>query len=226
MKSSGETKLLLGLALFVLLGGGFLVFSNVLMNRPPQPPITEGIKAKAFEPLVARGRHSKGDPAAPITIVEFADFECPSCRRAYKSVLSRLDDNQNVRLVFHHMPLSDIHPMALPAAVAAEAAARQNKFWPMYEALFDPKAPPLNEKYLEQAARKIGLDMARFRKDLFDPAVPAKIREDIEFARSQGVEVTPTFFVRDAEGKITRVIGSDSLAELLSKLKVNTASAP
>ncbi len=133
---------------FVVLGAGLLFFLGRL-GDPPARPAQARTPAATFDALLKDASHVKGSPDAPLTIIEFADFECPSCRRAYGSVASRFGKTIPARFVFRHLPL-EMHPTAFPAAVAAEAAARQHKFWEMYDALFDPKAPPLDDAYLKR----------------------------------------------------------------------------
>jgi protein-disulfide isomerase len=206
----------LGLALFVVLGGGALAFLNYLGRpRPPREPVQAETRQK-WDALARGARHAKGDANAPLTILEFADFECPSCRRAYESVLVGTLKKTNARFLFRHLPLTDLHPTALPAALAAEAAARQGKFWPMYEALFDPKAPELSPAYIEASARKIGLDLPRFRKDWADPALKNLVLGDRKAAADNGIETTPTFVVRVARtGEVLTAIGGQALQGLI-----------
>lgn len=214
MKLSSETKLLLGLFIFALLGGGFLFLTN-RPAPPPPPPVVEGIKPETFDALARDARHSKGKTDAPVTIIEFADFECESCRRAYESAAKDLGGKINARLIFRHLPLEN-HATARPAAIAAEAAGRQGKFWEMYAALFDPKAPPLTDAYIETSARKLGLDMNRFRRDIKDPQVAALVEADVQLATSHGIDTTPTFFIRAADGAISQVVGGDGLLGALT----------
>lgn len=221
MKINSETRLLLFMAFFVLGGGAFLLLSSRPPAPPPSPPPTVD-PATSMAELLKNVRHSKGDPAAPLTIVEFADFECPSCRRAYESVLSGLDEKK-ARLVFRHFPLPD-HETALPAALAVEAASRQNKFWPMYEALFDPAAPALTDAFLVETARKIGLDIARFDKDRIDPALEAVVEADQALAQKHGISSTPTFFVQNKSG-VSRAVGGDELKTLLARLSAPAATS-
>ena len=217
MKFSGETKLLLALALFAALGAGFLV----LTSRPPAPPAPErDVTQAAFDAVLKNAAHTRGPADAPAVLVEFADFECPACRRAHATVLKELGKGAPVRFVYRHFPFEGQHPMALPAAVASEAAARQGKFWEMYDALFDWERTKLDEAFIERAARKVGLDMARFRKDREDPTLAAAVRADQRLGTEQGVDQTPTFFLRDAEGKVSQVVGRDALSRLLAEKKL------
>jgi len=222
--SNNETKLLLVLGLIVVLGGGALLGINRLLQPPPPPSASEKVTASrdVFDKLTKNARHVKGSPDAPVTVLEFADFQCPACRSAYDTLVKRFDSDK-IRLIYRHLPLPD-HEAALPAAIAAEAAARQGKFWEMYAALFDPGLadPPrdLERGYFVKSAKKVGLDVARFERDLKDPALEALVKSDVELARSNRLDTTPSFFVRDGSGDIAFVTGVRQLTELMTRKKL------
>jgi protein-disulfide isomerase len=139
-----------------------------------------------------------GPASAPATVLEYADFECPSCRRAFLE-LKRLEfaAGDQVRFVFRHFPLSAIHPRAMLAAEAAEAAGAQGKFWEMHDQLF------MNQRALDLAsmsayAAEIGLDVARFTRDLEEHRHALKIRRDLMEGERSGVNGTPTLFINGA----------------------------
>src|SRR5438046_101195 len=107
-----EAKLLIILAVIVLLGGGSLLLLDKIGGRPPVPQPTPPPVAwnqERFDAIVKDAPHVKGDATAPVTIVEFADFQCPACRRAYNSVLHKTLAKANVRFVFHHFPFAEMH---------------------------------------------------------------------------------------------------------------------
>lgn len=137
-----------------------------------------------------------GDPAdVEVTLVEFADFECPFCARASGSIDDvRAHFGPRLRYVFRHLPLVDVHPHAQMAARAAEAAGAQGKFWEMHDALFADQEH-LDYSGLVARAREIGLDVQRFDDALDDHAIGARVREDISSAQASGARGTPTFFV-------------------------------
>ena len=151
---------------------------------------------------------AKGKASAPVTVVEFSDFQCPYCARATPAVKELESSHPNdVRLVWKHLPLP-FHPNAMPAALAAEAAREQGgsqKFWAMHDKLFANQAA-LSEATYEQYARELGLDQARFRKDVADPRLRARIQEDAQLAQTLGVNGTPTFVVNGE-----KVVGSAAL---------------
>ncbi len=139
--------------------------------------------------------HIRGAIHAPVTLVEYGDFECPSCKQAsgaMQIMLARFPEQ--VRLVFRHYPLESVHPHALAAAQAAEAAAAQGKFWQMHDVLFENQNH-LDMKRLQAYARDIGLDMARFVAALDDSVYLQRVREHIDSGKRGGVRATPTFFV-------------------------------
>jgi protein-disulfide isomerase len=146
-------------------------------------------------PPVGPGDHVLGDSEAPVTLLEYGDYECPYCGRAYLVVKEVLREvSPEVRFVFRHFPLAEVHPHALAAAEAAEAAGAQGKFWPMHAALFE------NQDALEPAdllayAEALGLDAARFVRELAAQTHLDKVQADFQSGVRSGVEGTPTFFV-------------------------------
>ena len=138
--------------------------------------------------------HVRGPMEAPVTVVEYGDFECPYCGRAEPVVRELLGDFGDVRYVWRHLPLNDVHPNAQLAAEAAEAAARQGAFWEMHDLLFahqDALEPTDLMRYAEQ----LGLDAERFSNDVREQVGAAQIAEDVDSADVSGVSGTPTFFI-------------------------------
>lgn len=138
---------------------------------------------------------AKGPDDAPVTLLEYADFQCPFCGRAYwelKRLEGALEDQ--VRFVFRHFPLTQLHPHALLAGEAAEAAGAQGEFWGMYDLLFQNQQnlePPALLTY----AAELGLDMGRFTRDLQDHRFLAKVQRDFIDGVRAGVNGTPSFFI-------------------------------
>lgn len=227
MKKSGEAKLFIILALVVALGGGAMFLLNYLSampgigNNPPAtpPPLALKWDAAKFEEAVKKARHVEGPADAPLSIIEFADFQCPSCRRAYNDTLAPLmKSGKPVRIAFFHYPLTEMHPFAMSAAQATEAAAKQGKFWDLYRVLFDGSSKELSEQYIEDCAKKAGLDMTKFKLDRVEDKVKADIQQDLEYGRSLNVSSTPTFIVKDASGKIVTYTGGKDIAAALKKM--------
>jgi Na+/H+ antiporter NhaA len=138
--------------------------------------------------------HVRGPLEAPVTVVEYGDFECPFCGQAEPVVRELLRDFGDVRYVWRHLPLSDVHPRAQLAAEAAEAAADQGAFWEMHDLLLDHQ-DALRPSDLGRYAEQLGLDAERFANDLEHHAGAARIAEDVDGADLSGVSGTPTFFI-------------------------------
>jgi Na+/H+ antiporter NhaA len=138
--------------------------------------------------------HIRGPARAPVTLVEYADFECPYCGQAEPVIRALLADYGDLRYVFRHLPLTDVHQHAMLAAEAAEAAARQRKFWEMHDQLLDHQGA-LTVKDLMRYAAEIGLDTERFVRDMRKEVGAAQIDADMDSADLSGVSGTPTFFI-------------------------------
>ncbi|MFL6672382.1 MAG: DsbA family protein [Massilia sp.] len=139
--------------------------------------------------------HVQGLQDAPVTLVEYGDFQCPYCREAYavvRNVQSTL--GADLRFVFRHMPLTQVHPLAELAAEAAEAAGAQGKFWPMHDDLYENQ-DALSPNLLTALARRLGLDVRRFADDLQSHRYHDKVRQDFMGAVRSGAAGTPTFFI-------------------------------
>ena len=138
--------------------------------------------------------HIRGPLVAPVTVVEYGDFECPYCGQAEPVVRELLRDFGDVRYVWRHLPLNDVHPNTQLAAEAAEAAADQGAFWEMHDLLFAHQ-DALRPNDLVSYAEQLGLDVERFASDLREHAGAARVAEDVDSADLSGVSGTPTFFV-------------------------------
>ncbi|MGC4795925.1 Na+/H+ antiporter NhaA [Micromonospora saelicesensis] len=137
--------------------------------------------------------HVRGPAGASVTLVQYGDFQCPYCGKA-EPVVRQLLGDADLRFVWRHLPLSDVHPQARLAAEAAEAAAVQGKFWQMHDLLLDHQGK-LDITALIKYADDLGLDQRRFHDDLTSQAHAARIDSDIDSADSSGVSGTPTFFI-------------------------------
>jgi protein-disulfide isomerase len=130
-----------------------------------------------------------------VTLVEYADFECPSCGQAYPIIKAvQKAFGPNLRFVFRHFPLLASHPHAGMAAEATEAADAQGRFWEMHDRLFEHQHA-LDDAGLQRHARKIGLDLERFERDLRTQAHQIRVREDAAEGARSGVRGTPTLFI-------------------------------
>src|SRR5215208_5277066 len=139
--------------------------------------------------------HIQGPVTAPITLVEYGDYECPYCAQAYmitKEIQERL--GSKLCFVFRNFPLTKVRPHAYKAAIAAETAAAQGKFWEMYDFLFK-HAQTANNDNLRQSAANLGLNVAIFDREFLDFTYSRHVDEDIQSGKSSGVKSTPTFFI-------------------------------
>lgn len=139
--------------------------------------------------------HIRGPAGAPVTVIEYGDFECPACVRAQGALPDLLAHfGSQVRFVFRQFPLRDLHPLAELAAEASEAAAAQGQFWPMHARLF-AHSPHLKTKHLLEHAGQLGLDMARFQNELKDHVYLQRVQEHVQAGQQLGVRQTPSFYV-------------------------------
>ena len=139
--------------------------------------------------------HIRGAPDAPVTLVEYADFECPYCGQAEPAIRELLSEwGDELRYVFRHLPLSDVHPWAQLAAEAAEAASAQGAFWEMHDLLLDHQGE-LTPHHLRDYAERLGLDVERFTEELRRRTFVARVGADVASADASGVSGTPSFFV-------------------------------
>jgi Na+/H+ antiporter NhaA len=163
--------------------------------------------------------HIRGPIEAPVTVVEYADFECPYCGQAEPAVRELLRDFGDVRYVWRHLPLTDVHPHAQLAAEAAEAAGDQGAFWEMHDLMLDHQ-DALGASDLIAYAEQLRLDTQRFADDLREHAGAARVAEDVDGADQSGVSGTPTFFVNGR-----RQVGAYDIAALSAAVRVAGARA-
>ncbi|HSY05659.1 MAG TPA: thioredoxin domain-containing protein [Steroidobacteraceae bacterium] len=139
--------------------------------------------------------HVAGAAHAPVTVVEYADFECPNCKQAQPAVKLLLERFAGrVQFAYRNFPLEDVHPHSLLAAEAAECAGGQGRFWEMHDLLFANQAH-LELQDLRRYAAQLGLDMARYTAEMDDHVYLQRVREQLQSGMDSGVRATPTFFV-------------------------------
>ena len=142
--------------------------------------------------------HVLGPASAKVTVVEYGDFECPSCGQAYPAVKMLLKRfGERVRFVYRHFPLVEVHPHAELAAEAAEAAGAQHKFWPMHDLLFEHQQH-LKANNLRQYALQAELDLDRYDYEMKEHLYLQRVHEHIDGGANSGVRSTPGFFVNGA----------------------------
>lgn len=166
---------------------------NTVKSKTPPPP--KDVKVSIDDDPI------KGDMNAPITIVEFSDYQCPYCRKFHSQVLPKIEEEYiktgKVRYVFRDFPLN-FHKLAIPASVAANCAGEQDKYWLMNDFLFDNPQKLDNESVLE-AAKTMDLDYAKFEACMKDNDHEAEINKDMEAGRGYGVRGTPSIFLGKSE---------------------------
>src|SRR3954470_6546568 len=139
--------------------------------------------------------HFTGSHSAKVTVVEYGDFECPSCGQAYPAVKMMLKHfGDKLRFVYRQFPQREVHPHAELAAEAAEAAGAQNKFWAMHDLLFENQLH-LKAASLRQYAAQAELDLERYDYEMGDHVYLQRVQEHLDSGRESGVRATPTFFV-------------------------------
>ncbi len=167
---------------------------------------------------VSERDHAQGPEDAPVILVEYGDYECPYCGRAYpivKQVQERL--GAHLRFVFRNFPLREMHPHAQHAAEAAEAAGVQGRFWEMHDYIFEHQRA-LSDRHLYEYAALLGLDEERFDREFTSHAHAPRVREDFSSGVKSGVNGTPTFFINgvrhegqwDAESLLAALEGAAS----------------
>jgi len=168
----------------------------------------------SLKPAVNKTDNIEGGEKALVELVEYGDYQCPHCGHAYpivKKIQKAL--GEKLLFVFRNFPLQEIHPSAVMAAVATEAAARQNKFWQMHDLIFENQNN-LSEENILALAQSLKLDVKKFENDLQDQKLLDKVNADFESGIRSGVNGTPTFFINGA-----KYTGSWEYADLLAYLK-------
>ena len=157
---------------------------------PAPPPVIEKVVSIDDDPI-------KGDPKAPVTIIEFSDYECPFCKRSYDNVFSKLDEEYiskgKVKVVFRDYPLP-FHKKAVPAAIAANCAGEQGKYWEVHNFFFE-NPDKLNADSVLNSAAGAGLDKAKFEACINDKSKEAEITKDFKDGQKYGVRGTPSYFI-------------------------------
>lgn len=183
-----KTPLLI--ALIVIAALALMVLPGMLQNNSDEP----------VQQVLTENDNIIGSPDAPITLIEYSDFQCPACA-AHHPLIKQITEDFNEEIVFayRHFPLAQ-HIRAIPAAIASEAAGNQGKFFEMHDILFEQQDEwakgelPAND-YFIQYAETLELDIDEFKNDLEDEALAAIVREQLNQGRADGVNATPTFFV-------------------------------
>ncbi len=168
-----------------------------------------------LKPPVNKNDHAQGSADAPVTLTEYGDFQCPHCGAAHPMIKKiQQSFGKKLKFVFRHFPLSNVHEYAQIAAVAAEAAGRQNKFWEMHDIIFEHQSD-LGDDIWPVFAQKLKLKIPAFEKDMDDPALSEKVESDFESGIRSGVNGTPSFYING--DKYNGDYDFESLSEAISK---------
>ncbi len=170
-----------------------LIGASVVYSQQVAKTANEGVEIET---------HVKGNPDAAVTLVEYSDFQCPACAQFYpyiKDIMNEYGDS--LRFEYRHFPLINIHPQAVPAARAAEAAGQQGKFFEMHDKLFENQSVWSRSSnpagFFNQYAEELGLDLATFKRHLNSSVITDAINDSFEDARDRGFTGTPTFILND-----------------------------
>lgn len=165
------------------------------------------------ETAIGLSRDFQGSASAPYTLVEFADYQCGPCIGMSERLPALLKKYPGrVRFVFRNFPLTTMHPLAMPAATAAEAAQRQGQFWPMHDGLFKSRGK-LDETAIANLATSLHLNAARFARDRMDAA--PSVEADMKAGNALGVAGTPTFLLCCADGRVFRLSSPTQMAQFV-----------
>lgn len=244
VKKSTNNNLLKGMVISIAIAtflAGFTLGNNL---NGPEPEITkediraleekiENLKPSTSSPQPAQTAQPnqpqiftisldddpfKGDPDAPVIIVEFSDFQCPFCSRFFQQTLSQLEENYintgKVKFVYRDLPLDSLHPNARPTHIAAECADEQGKFWEYHDILFENQgqwnrlASEDLENSLKQYAQDLSLDVPSFETCLSSDEIADEVNKDVLDARSYGATGTPTFFIGTEKDGFIKLVGA------------------
>lgn len=167
----------------------------------------------SLKPNVSKTDHAQGNLDADLVIVEYGDYQCPYCGAAYPVLKELMKEfGSQIKFVFRNFPLSEMHQYARPAALAAEAANLQGKFWEMHDAIYENQQD-LNENFLVKLAEQLKLNIPQFEKDRGSTELANKVDADFESGIVSGVNGTPSFFING--NKFNG--GAEDLVQLLNE---------
>jgi protein-disulfide isomerase len=221
---SKAVKALVIIVLAVAVAGGAAVYFS---RQPDQPANASDTSTTTLKNT--GGGHFRGPESAKVTLVEFGDYQCPSCKAYHPLVLEALSRYpQQVRLEFHHYPLVSIHANSMAASLAVEAAGEQGKYWEMHDLVFErqeewSKSPNPEPDFLALAQR-LGLDQNAFMQAMRSPQLQTRVLQDVERAQQANVEAVPTFFIDGQKQNLPPSI--QAFVDMIeSHLRNNTSSS-
>jgi protein-disulfide isomerase len=144
---------------------------------------------------IGNDEHVRGPADAALTVIEYADFQCPYSARGHMALRDLEGAFGGIRLVYRHLPLVHLHPLAELASEAAEAAGAQDRFWDMHDMLYERQRRVVDEQHLAMLAESLDLDVERFRTDILERRHRVRVQADAERARHDGASSTPTFYI-------------------------------
>lgn len=236
-KKSGMPIAIIAIVLLLVVGGGIYLVTTGKQGTPPKANTstsntakTPGIPANA--PLGAQPPNQAGSPTASVTVEEFADFQCGSCAAA-NPIMSEIKSTygSRIRFIFRNYPLSiPAHDKAYDAAVTAEAAGMQGKFWEMQNQLFTNQqnwtSNPNYKQLWNEYAQKLGLDLAKLQSDIAGIAAKGRVDADLQRGRALNVNSTPTVYINGVSVPFTEM-KVDSLKRIIdAELEKAASSAP
>ncbi len=209
--SSNLPFAIIGIVLLVALVGGWWFYQNAQTpgktgNSNVNKPVVNATPGKTEEEIYdsaltgANPPNMLGSPTAAVTVEEFADYQCPTCGTIHPKLKELTGTYGNkIKFIYRSFPLTQIHKNAYDAAVAAEAAGIQGKFWAMQDQLFENRTEWENSndarKIFEGYAQKLGMDVAKFQNDMLGLATKSRVDEDMKRGRSLGINGTPTIII-------------------------------
>jgi len=174
---------------------GLIIAGSIIFYTQSQKVQQKSAGEPTEKFTIAESDHIKGDPDAPVTLIEYSDFQCPFCAAFHPTIKKVLDDNPGkVRWVYRHFPLDQIHQNARPAAEASECSAEQGKFWEFADLLFENQEK-LGENFYKELAARVGINQSQFNECLFSRKYKDKVETDLEEGIKVGVKRTPGSFV-------------------------------
>lgn len=206
-----------------VIGGETAEPKEIIIRETVQNPQTKQTTQEQFGPQIIRNISidddpMKGDPNAPITIIEFSDFQCPFCAKFHETTLPLLEKNYiltgKVNFVYRDFPITSIHPNAVTAALASECTDDQGKYWEMHDMIFENQRiwqglePSQSANTFRDYAIELGLNMDEFDSCMTSGKYIEEIKNDLDDGRAYGVSGTPGFFVGNAEIGFTKLIGA------------------
>lgn len=219
---TGEVKLFIGILVGAVVLGGAAIYPTLVgppgpVKPPPPAPVTRPEVTRAF--LIPPGSHIKGDPNAKYSLVEFSDFQCPSCKKAVPEIEKALKNQKGkLNVVFRHFQAAHQHMHSRTLGMAAEAAGLQGKFFEMAGKLFakqdeyEAATEDDVKDIVTKDAKELGLDVERFKKAMASKEVAAKYDADQAAADKAGLNATPSFFFVPPAGKPTAISTTADMA--------------